>query len=66
VYNNFTCDCGHNQEAHGGELIICMDCYKRDLSNPDEVCIYPWHEFKPNNLKHLEQLATDKDERASL
>jgi hypothetical protein len=59
VSNSFTCDCGHIKRVHVNEITrtwLCTDCYITK-DKVDSSCYYPWHTFKPNNLKHLERLS---------
>lgn len=67
--NSFPCKCGHTRNAHGQNLDIsikyktCDECYMLYLekgivesSDPQN----PFHNFKADNLKYLEEMQRHK------
>lgn len=68
---DYTCECGHIKAYHNngdttyGPLAACRLCQDRQYAsvmsrNGSNISVYyPWHEFRPDNLRHLERLACE-------
>jgi len=58
---DFTCACGHTNGFHLAEPLgtpICIECAYSRLNS---AVYYPWHLFKPDNLRHLERLVNNNE-----